>query len=733
MKHQKITLFLLSFICVFQLSAQKRTLKRGHNLYKTYSYAESIKKYEVITDKTIDINRRLAESYYNIGKLDKSEKYWKIVVENEARTADDIYNYASVLTMNRKYKESEQWMKEFNKINAKDTRGKLWVNNNGFYEKLQQDKGRFKIESLNINSKQEDFGTSYYKNKVVFASTRTPIKMIKREWNWNELPFLDLYVGEVDTNLHFTSFEKFHKSINKKYHEGPASFNKVGNFMAFTRNNYEGKSTEGVIKLKLFTSEYKNDKWQKPVPLHFNNDEYSVGHASLTATGDTMYFASDKPGGLGGVDIYRIFRKVDGNWTDPENLGEKINTEGDEMFPFIHPDGMLFYASDGLLGLGGLDVFIAQVKPTGFGKPENIGVPVNSSYDDFAFILDQQQKSGYFSSNRFEGEGDDDIYLFRLLKPFKFGKLLRGKTMDQDSNILANVKVNLYNEKGEVIGSTTTSEDGKYEWRIEQDKLYSLDGKKVQYTDAHNTADSHTEEYIVYADLILTKIPKFSLYFVVTDARSDVPLEGVKVKVINYIDKNSEEVITTESGDLYRTLENKKLNDSLSYEFALEKEGYISETHIWHKVLYREGQYNVHEDLDFKMDLVEEGMDLGKIIDINPIYFDFNKSNIRPDAAIELDKIVKVMNDNPNMVIELGSHTDCRGSKKYNISLSDRRAKSSAKYISERITNSERIYGKGYGESKLINHCECEGTRKVPCSEEEHQLNRRTEFTIIKM
>ena len=298
---------------------------------------------------------------------------------------------------------------------------------------------------------------------------------------------------------------------------------------------------------------------------------------------------------------------------------------------------------------------------------------------------------------------------------------------------MANVKVNLYNEKGEVIGSTTTSEDGKYEWRIEQDKLYSLDGKKVQYTDAHNTADSHTEEYIVYADLILTKIPKFSLYFVVTDARSDVPLEGVKVKVINYIDKNSEEVITTESGDLYRTLENKKLNDSLSYEFALEKEGYISETHIWHKVLYREGQYNVHEDLDFKMDLVEEGMDLGKIIDINPIYFDFNKSNIRPDAAIELDKIVKVMNDNPNMVIELGSHTDCRGSKKYNISLSDRRAKSSAKYISERITNSERIYGKGYGESKLINHCECEGTRKVPCSEEEHQLNRRTEFTIIKM
>jgi len=305
--------------------------------------------------------------------------------------------------------------------------------------------------------------------------------------------------------------------------------------------------------------------------------------------------------------------------------------------------------------------------------------------------------------------------------------------MDQDSNILVNVKVNLYNEDGEVIGTTITSEDGKYEWEIEQDKFYPLEGNKKQYSDAYNTADSYTEDYIVYADLILTKFPEFSLYFVVTDARSDVPLEGVKINVINYIENNSEEIITTETGDFLRKLEGKKLNDSLSYEFALEKEGYISETHHWQKVLHRPGQYNVHEDLDFTMDLVEEGMDLGKIIDINPIYFDFNKSNIREDAAIELDKIVKVMNDNPNMVIELGSHTDCRGSKKYNISLSDRRAKSSAKYISERITDPERIYGKGYGESTLINKCACEGAHKVPCSEEEHQLNRRTEFTIKKM
>ncbi len=732
MTKQNIILFAFTLLCSLHLSAQKRTLKKGDNLFKTYSYTESIKKYEAITNKTIEINRKLAESYYNIGKLDKSEKYWRIVVENEFHTADDIYSYASILMMNKKYEESQKWMLEFNKINEKDTRGKLWANNLGFYEKLQQDKGRFKIESLNINTKQEDFGTAYYKDKVVFASTRQPLKMIKREWNWNELPFLDLYVGEVDTNLHFISYEKFNKGINKKYHEGPASFSADGNYMAFTRNNYEGESVEGIVKLKLFTSEYKDEKWQKPVPLHFNNDEYSVGHASLTKNADTMYFASDRHGGFGGVDLYRTYRKQDGTWTDPENLGETINTEGNEMFPFVHPDGMLFYSSNGQLGLGGLDVFVAQITPTGFSKPENIGVPVNSSYDDFAFILDKQQKSGYFSSNRFEGEGDDDIYLFRLLKPFHFGKLLRGKSLDQDSNILAKVEVNLYNEQGDVIGTIITSKDGKYEWEIEQDKFYSLDGKKAKYKNGYNTADSHTDAYIVYADLILTKKPKFSLYFVVTDARSDVPLDGVRVKIINYIENKAEEIITNENGDFFKDLNNKKLNDSLSYEFALEKDGYISETHNWQKVLYREGQYDVHEDLDFTLDIVEEGMDLGKILNIKPIYFDYNKSNIRPDAAIELDKIVKAMNDNPNMTIELGSHTDCRGSKRYNMTLSDKRAKSSAQYIKERITNPDRIQGKGYGESKLINHCACESTKKVPCTEEEHQLNRRTEFTVIK-
>jgi len=725
-------LVLIIFSLSFYSQAQRLKLKRGADLYETYSYKESIKKYEEITDKTIDIKRKLAQSYYNIGKFKKSEKYYQEICNSSEKTSEDVYSYAAVLAMNKKYKESSIWMKEFNKLSKNDSRGKRWANNSSFYKDLQKDKGIFKIENLNINIKQGDFGTAYYKDKVVFASTRKSVEIIRREWNWNELPYLDLFVAKPDTNLHFKSFTRFHDKINKKFHEGPASFSKDGNYMAFTRNNYKEKSSEGIIKLEIYTSEFKNKKWQKPVPLHFNNKEYSVGHPSLTPDGKTMYFASDMPGGIGGVDIYVIKRKDDNSWTDPVNLGKTINTEGNEMFPFIHPEGFLIYSSNGLLGLGGLDIFIALKKGKTFKKPENIGTPVNSNYDDFAFILDDKQESGYFSSNRIEGKGDDDIYLFRLLMPLN-KKLIVGVATDQDGNILSGVEVNLYDDKGNVIATVVTEDDGKYEFKAEPDKYYSLDGKKTEYKKGTNTADTHTDDYIITANLVLAIKPKFSLYCIIKDEQTMKPLDSVKVTMVDYIKNSTEIIYTPTTGDFFKKLKDKKLNDSLSYGLILEKKGYLTEKFVYNQKLYREGQYNMHEEMNFVMHKIETGLDLGKIVKVNPIYFDLDKSNIREDAAIELDKIVKVMNDNPTMVIELGSHTDCRASKEYNRSLSDRRAKSSAAYIRARITKPERIFGKGYGESKLINKCKCEGGKKVPCTEEEHQENRRTEFKIIKM
>jgi outer membrane protein OmpA-like peptidoglycan-associated protein len=436
------------------------------------------------------------------------------------------------------------------------------------------------------------------------------------------------------------------------------------------------------------------------------------------------------PGGIGGTDIYMSIRTTDTTWSKPLNLGPNVNTEGNELFPFYHAAGkLLFFASDGKVGLGGLDIFVAPFDNKA-GKAVNPGAILNSNMDDFALILDDKQKSGYFSSNRADGKGDDDIYSFELLKPFLFGKTIKGVATDKQGTILANVKVFLFDENNNIIDSATTSDNGAFNFTVEADKQYKLSGNKENYFEGRNTADTRTDDDVIIADLMLEKDPGLSLYAVITDNKTGDTLSGVTLIITDNVSKQTDTVVTTESGDYRRPLGDKHLNDVGDYTIVIIKDGYFTKTVTYKIVFDKPGQYNIHESVDFGLDPIVK--DLSEMIQINPINFDLNKYNIRPDAAKELDKIVAIMNKYPNMVIELGAHTDCRGSKAYNQRLSDKRAKASAKYIKERIVNPDRIYGKGYGESKLLNDCHCEGRVKSNCTEEQHAMNRRTEFRVIK-
>ncbi len=728
MKRLLLLTLVLSF--TFTVFSQK-TKEKGDDYYKAYSYKESVAKYERIKDKDIDINRKLAISYYNLNDYLKSMEYWEQVVKDDKHESEDLYNYAAVLAINERYEEAEEWMTKFYEQNKGDRRAQMRVADAQFYKLLQENKGIFTVENSRINSEQQDFGTCYFKDKIVFASSRAkPAKIIKRVWNWNELPYLDIYVADVDSSNHLKKVSKFRgKDINKKLHEGPATFNKAGDYMVFTRNNYAGQSEDDIVKLQLFSTKFENDKWTEPQAFSFNSSEYSVGHAALTENADTMYFVSDMPGGYGGTDLYMITREGEGSWTEPVNLGETVNTEGNEMFPFIHPDGLLFFASNGFPGLGGLDVFVSPTANGKIGKAENLGVPINSSYDDFAFILDSAQQSGFFSSNRKDGNGDDDIYSFKLSEPLKVQKFkyIAGKAHDENGVVLANVEVLLLDADGNTLSSVITDETGKYKFTVEPDKKYSLSGTKTDYTKGNVSTNTSGEEEIVYADLLLKTIPKSSLLLVVTDAETGLPLDPAVV-MTDHVKNSSENFSVPSEGRYLISLSDKKLNDVLDYSFALTREGYLPNTHTFKQTLNKEGQIEVH----VQMRKAGEAVAVDPKIELPIIYFDFDKSNIRTDASEKLDEVVAIMQKYPTIVIELSSHTDCRGSKAYNIALSDRRAKSSAKYIKARISNPERIYGKGYGESRLTNGCACEGDEKSSCSEAEHQLNRRTEFEIIK-
>ena len=742
-----IALLIFALTSVGQETSAKE--KKAFEAYKGFSYSIAMEKYEEIGVTTIEQKRILAQTYWKLDSLNRAEKLFAEVVLEQAHSADDIYDYASVLRQNKKYSQSDEWMVKFSEMNGTDSRGIAYVNKIGYYEELQKNKDQFVIENLEVNSEQQDFGAIYYKDQIAFASSREGTKSILRRWNWNQLPFLDIYLADYE-NGNLKNPKIFHKKLNKKYHDGPLAFSKEGDFMVFTRNNYTEKSEDNIVRLKLFSSRLIDGEWSKPEPLPYNSSAYSCGHASISGDTKWIYFASDMPGGVGGVDIYKAPINEDGTFGEAVNMGREINTEGNELFPFIHPTNeMLFFSSDGKVGLGGLDVFVAQIKSDySIGKVANVGVPINSNRDDFSFVLNEEMSSGFFSSNREGGKGDDDIYTYLLEKPFTFGVKVNVLSKDENNNLISGINLRLLDGLGGDLGLIQEEDENGVFFILPPSKgKYKIIGAKDDYLDALTVIEIEEGEEEVDAVLRFEKEPSLSLYALITDKSTNQPLEGVKITITDNLSGAIEKIITPNTGDYLRPLTDKKLNDTGSYNLNIEKEGYLGKVLTYTALFDRDGTYSIHTDLDLSLEPIALGGDLSKIIDINPIYFDLSKHFIRPDAAIELDKIVKVMNENPKMVIELRSHTDSRGSDKSNESLSDRRAKSSASYIAARISNSERIYGKGFGEYKPNSITLEDGTEIVLTEEyinsfkvsnskkykELHQMNRRTEFIIIEM
>ena len=634
-------------------SAQEKSSKelRGDKYSFIYSYDKAIEAYKHTKKLTPEGQRHLAEAYCKMNQDIESEiAYAKLVSLTEGVLPDDYFNYAMILKDNGKYEEAFVSMDKFAQLKPNDLRAKDYLAHKADLPNLLKDDGKYKLSTLSVNSDAEDFGTCYYKNSLVFASTRSKAKMIKRTSNWNGLPFLDMYVSEVKDNQ-LSKPQIFDKGLDGKLHDGPASFNKEGTFMAFTRNHYHDKSKDKMIELQIYFTSLVDGKWSNPIPFTYNNEAYSVGHPHLTENGNTLYFTSNMPGGFGGADIYRATKNEKGEWTKPENLGDKINTEGDETFPFLEEKNSNFlFTSNGRFGIGGMDIFIAKMNGTSFSDATNAGSPLNSKYDDFSVIADGKTNKGYFSSNRAGGSGDDDIYTVDFLKWIDAGKKLNGIAKDVSGYRIPGTFITLLDEKGKTLDTLTTKDDAAFSFFVANDKQFKIVGKKETYKDGESEANSFGKELIIQSDVILLKKE-----------------EPVVVK--------QEEPIA---------------------------------------------------------DKIKEGADLAKIGGFKTIYFDLDKYAIRPDAEVELNKIIKIMNEYPTMVVELGSHTDCRETIAYNQILSNKRAKASIDYIKKGITKPERITGKGYGKSKLMNHCSCDGAIVSNCSEEEHQKNRRTEFIIIK-
>jgi outer membrane protein OmpA-like peptidoglycan-associated protein len=737
-------------ILAFTSFGQAGKLKKADAYYEKLSYAYAVGLYEELIGSEVAtpiLFSKIATCYYYMGNMEKAETNFKSMIQTDAAVKEDYFLYAQALKQNGKYTESDVWMTKFNQLASSDHRAVSFISNSSYLQNIEKQGIHFEIKNLNCNSPVADFGAypSVDGNLLYFLSSRRKPIMIQYEWSWNQTQFLDVYTSTVAPNGEVQNISLLNKRVNSRFHEGPLCFSPDGKFVYFTRNNMawgnQKKDQKGIQNLQLYRATVDSlGNWNDEEVLPFNSKEYSVGHPTISADGKTLYFVSDMPGGFGGADLYKAAINGDGTFGKAENLGTEFNTEGQEMFPWINGIGELFFASNGHIGLGGLDVFVMTINKNGaFDKLQNVGKPVNSQHDDFAFTMNKDNITGYFSSNRTDGKGDDDIYSYLLTKPFQKQLIVEGIVKDETTGaILSLATVKLINALGEVIAIVISDSTGAFQFEVEPDEDYTISASNVdRYNENQrsvSTKNLDPEITEINGDVALLKIPDLSLYCLVTDANSALPLEGVKITVTSNDTKNEIiNLLTPVTGDTEKELLDKKVNDQLSYTIRLEKPGYLTKVVTFNYTIAQMGRINVHETLDLTMDKIDLGLDLASIIDINPIYFDLGKYAIRPDAALELNKIVTVMNENPAMQIELGSHTDCRGSIASNEKLSDNRAKASADYIKQRISNPERINGKGFGESRLKVDCPCEGAVKSTCSEYEHQKNRRTEFVIINM
>ncbi len=533
----------------------------------------------------------------------------------------------------------------------------------------------YSIKNLKVNTKYSDFGPAFFgPNRLVFASSKLNKKLnhSKKNINFNnrrETPKYDLFKGFIDLDGEINYDKKILNNYTTKYNESNVSFSPDLKQVYFTQNNVKQgkyiKDKSNWINLKIYRADIStNGEWKNIISLPFNNDNYSCGHPSLSEDGRILFFTSDMPGGFGKSDIYWVTINANGTFGEPQNLGAHVNSTARENFPYV--DGnILYFSSDRNNSLGGLDIYNIAMDEIN-SEPHNLGSNINSPYDDFGFIINREKKIGYFSSNRPEGKGEDDIYFFsQKIKEPECIQHVSGIIYDDNTKLpLEKATIAIFSHDFIMISSYQVDDNGKYSFNLACRDNYSLKAIKNGYIKTEKDIFFHKNQLDQKIDLYLKPIKK--------------PIEE-KIAITN--DTKPEKPIKEK-------------------EIPVEKEVSL-----------------------FKYNHVGN-----EILNLKPIYFDLDEYYITEESFDEITKAFRILRDNPQIIIEVDSHTDCRASDSYNLHLSTLRAKEVVKHLIKMGIPAYRLKAKGFGETQLVNHCR-DG---VHCTEAEHLQNRRTEFLIIK-
>jgi outer membrane protein OmpA-like peptidoglycan-associated protein/tetratricopeptide (TPR) repeat protein len=622
----KKTYIILSFVLASSLlSAQNKDTQVADKLFKKFEFlsaAESYLKLAATQNADGYVYRQLADCYYNIYNTKEAAKWYAKAI-TQKQDPELYYRYAQMLKANGNYVESNKQMQKFASMQPNDSRTKTFNENPNYIPVLLDQRKLFDLKMIDINSDKSDFGAVLQGNSIYFTSARNSSSKI---YGWTKEPFLDIYKADLKEDGSISNIVLLNEP-NSKYHDGSVSISQDGNTMYFTSDSFRENSFEKdkSNKLKLgrntiFSAKFVNGKWEEITSLPFNSKDYSSGNPSLSNDGKTLYFSSNRPGSIGGVDIWKVAISENGSYGTPENLGKKINTEGNESFPFISSENVLYFSSDAKPGFGAMDVY--KIDLTTNSEVKNVGKPVNSEKDDFAFSFNEIKKIGFVASNR---NGNDDIFQLIPVCNYEVNTVV---TNAITGAILAEANVSILDDKNNLISSEKSNSKGEVSFSVDCEKSHTIQASK----------------------------------------------EGFE-------------------SNLFAVTASNQKGGSIKIDAALKPiSAIITETEVI----------------------------------LNPIFFEYNQSNVTQQGAFELDKLVQIMKNNEKLIIFVKSHTDSRGSDDFNLLLSEKRAKATIQYIISKGIDAKRISGKGFGETELKVDC------KEKCTEAEHELNRRSEFRIVK-
>ena len=657
---KKYSILFLMGIFFTSCHTDKLSNKKALKHFDKGEYELTIKELLPLAQKGFQLDQTnflLGESYRLSNRITQSLPYYQ---QAQAKGyVDKMLPYYMAMSAKSigNYELTKSYLSEF--VKSKPSRlyqikSEIELENLGQIPDLLKKQSPVTLQALSGNTSKTEFDAKKIGDELIFTSSSKP-EIYKN----NGLPFLGIVKaplknpGEIGNQSIFSS-ALFKENAN----DGTPAFTKDGSTVVFARGN-TGKSKDPSPDVDLYMSKKTGNAWSEPERLSISDSIAWDGSPSFSADERTLYFSSNRRGGKGGVDLYRVPIDNSGRFGRPINLGSTINTPGDELFPYVSANGKLYFSSDGHPSIGGLDLFVASRNENEI-VVEHLGVPINSIGDDFAISFSDSTQ-GYISSNRPGGKGDDDIYFFK----------------------------------------STGSED---RW----------------WTTAPPPV----------IDTLNKKIVNYFVQVKVVDPSGN-PIDSVKINV-----RKNGQTLSNEKTNKKGFIELIDMAENDELVFKCDKEDFITvrssfsmEGKTIPESLLKKEMTDTTFQVIITMDRPEIGKEISKLYEINSIYYDLDKADIRTDAAEELDKIVQFLTDNTQMNLELGAHTDARASTGYNLKLSQRRAESAVNYIIRRGITKDRIKPKGYGESQLINEC----SDGVECPEEMHQQNRRTEFKIIKI